>query len=270
MSKSKGNVVLPTAILDEFGSDAVRYWSASARLGVDTAFDQNVLREGRRLVLKILNASRLVKGYKGEGGPPTHPMDRALIARLRAVVEEATARWDAWEHAAALAATESWFWSDFTDNYLELSKERAYAGDASALGTLRLALDVALRLFAPIIVYATEDVWNSDGDAPSSIHKAPWPDASRLEGEDDGCFDAAVAVLTQIRKAKSDASVSIKFPVARLEVRASSSDLGILERVLEDVLVTGSVEKHELVADETVEGFVVSVTLGDAPSQSPS
>ena len=267
MSKSKGNVVLPTAILDEFGADAVRYWSASARLGVDTAFDNNVLREGRRLVMKILNASRLVKGYKGTGGPATHPLDRALLARLRKVVEEATSKWEAWDHAAALAATESWFWSDFTDNYLELSKERAYAGDPSALGTLRLALDTVLRLFAPIIVYATEEVWNEGAEEPSSIHTASWPSPDELQGEDTGSFDAAVAVMTQIRKAKSDAAVSIKFPVKHLEVRASKGDLASLQPVLEDVLTTGSVEAHELVEDDATEGFVVKVTLGDAPSQ---
>lgn len=267
MGKSKGNAVVPTAMLEEFGSDAVRYWSASAKLGVDTAFDNNVLREGKRLITKILNAARLVKGFEGESGPPSHTMDRSLIARLRAVVEETTSKWLAWDHAAALAATESWFWADFTDNYLELSKARAYAGDPSALGTLRLSLNVVLRLFAPILVYVTEEVWNSGAGEPESIHGAPWPEPSELAGEDDGSFAAAVEVMTQIRKAKSDASVSIKFPVQKLEVRGPGSSLALLRGVLEDVLATGSVQSHELIEDGGADGLVASITLADAPSE---
>ncbi|MEA2461627.1 MAG: valyl-tRNA synthetase [Actinomycetota bacterium] len=266
MGKSKGNAMVPTAMLEEFGADAVRYWSASAKLGVDTTFDNNVLREGKRLVTKLLNASRLIRGYEGAGASPTHPLDRALIARLRKVVEEADRRWSAWDHAAALAVTESWFWSDFTDNYLELSKARAYEGDASAIGTLRLALDVVLRLLAPVLIYATEEVWNQGAEPQGSIHTSPWPSPDELEGEDEGGFDAAVLVLTQIRKAKSDASVSIKFPVRNIQVRGPAAQLKILEPVLSDVLTTGSVETYELVPDEGAESLQVSVTLGDAPA----
>ena len=191
MSKSKGNVVLPTDVLDEYGSDAVRYWSASGRLGVDTTADPNVFREGKRLVTKIRNAARLVRGYEGESGEPTHPLDRALIARLRKLVEDATREWESWNHAGALDLTETWFWSDFTDNYLELSKTRAYAGDPSALGTLRTALEVILRLFAPVVPFITEEVWNQDRSEPTSIHREPWPVPDDLPDEvDDGCFDA--------------------------------------------------------------------------------
>jgi valyl-tRNA synthetase len=266
MSKSKGNAVVPTAMLEEFGADAVRYWAASARLGVDTVFDRNVLREGKRLVTKVLNASRLVKGYEGEGAPPSHPLDLALIGRLRRVVEETTRRWDEWDHAGALAAAEGWFWSDFTDNYLELSKNRAYAGDPSALGTLRLALDVVLRLLAPILIYVTEEVWHESADDRGSIHRAPWPRPEELQGDDGGRFDVVVEVLTAIRKAKSDASVSIKFPVADLEVRGPSEKIRSLEGVLEDVLVTGSVASHSVVVDDSLKELIVSVALADAPS----
>ncbi|MCA1707272.1 MAG: valine--tRNA ligase, partial [Actinobacteria bacterium] len=265
MGKSRGNAMVPTEMLEEFGADAVRYWSASAKLGVDTTIDKNVFREGKRLVTKLLNAGRLIKGYEGSGGPPTHPLDRALLARLRKVVQEADKRWTSWDHAAALAVTESWFWSDFTDNYLELSKARSYAGDASALGTLRLALDVVLRLLAPVLIYATEEVWNDGREPQASVHIAQWPTPDELEGEDGGGFDAAVIVLSQIRKAKSDASVSIKFPVRNLQVRGPAAQLRILEGVLSDVLTTGSVENYELLPDQTAESLAASVTLGDAP-----
>jgi valyl-tRNA synthetase len=261
MSKSKGNVVLPTDVLDEYGSDAVRYWSASGRLGVDTTTDANVFREGKRLVTKIRNAARLVRGYEGEPGDPTHPLDRALIARLRKLVEDATTEWESWDHARALDLTETWFWSDFTDNYLELSKTRAYAGDPSALGTLRTALDVVLRLFAPVVPFITEEVWNQERSKPASIHREPWPVPDELpDAVDDGCFDVAVEVLARIRKAKSEAKVSIKWPVTDLSISGSRTKLDLLTTVLDDVLSTGNVRRHSLTETEG-DDVTVEVTL---------
>jgi valyl-tRNA synthetase len=262
MSKSKGNVVVPTDILDEYGADAVRYWAASSRLGVDTAFDPKVFREGRRLVTKIRNAARLVNGYDGDSGASVHPLDRALVARLAALIDDVTARWDEWDHAGALEATETWFWSDFCDNYLELSKARAYAGDPSALGTLRRALDVVVRMFAPILPFGTEEVWNSARSTPESIHSAPWPSPSELEGADDnGSFDAAVSVLTQVRRAKSEAKVSLKHPVEHLEVRGPQRPLGALSAVMSDVAATINVVNHELIPEDSGDGLVASVRL---------
>jgi valyl-tRNA synthetase len=265
MSKSKGNVVVPTAILDEFGSDAVRYWAASARLGWDAAADPNVMREGKRLMTKIRNASRLVLGYEGEVGTPDHPLDRDLLARLRRVVEDATREWEAWNHAGALEKVESWFWNDFTDNYLELSKTRAYAGDGSALATLRTALDVILRLFAPVLPYVTEEVWRSRPGADGSIHLAPWPKPDELPYEvDAGRFEAAVDVLTEVRRAKSEAKKSVRWPVDKLVVAGPRERIGHLDEVMDDLKATGNVTEMELSANDSTHGFTVEVTLAEA------
>jgi len=262
MSKSIGNVVLPTEPLDEYGSDAVRYWAGAARLGVDTATDPNVFKEGKRLITKIRNAARLVLGFEGESGPPTHPLDRALTARLRALVREVTDRWDAWDHAGALSLTETWFWTDFCDNYLELVKTRAYDSDPSALGTLRTSLDVVLRLFAPFVPFITEEVWSTMAKE-GSIHVAAWPREDDLpETDDEGAFDIAVGLLTQIRKAKSDAKVSIKTPVDRLIIKARADELKLLESVLDDLLATANVVEHETAADGASEEPTAYVELG--------
>ncbi len=264
MSKSKGNTVVPTEPLDEFGPDAVRYWAASARLGVDTAIDSGVFKEGKRLVTKMRNAGRLVQNYEGEGGEPEQSLDRALIARLRALVDTVTASWEDWDHAGALAATESWFWGDFCDNYLELSKTRSYAGDPSALGTLRIALDVVVRLFAPVLPYITEEIHNASSKEPSSVHRAAWPSVDELPAaEDDGSFDAGVAVLTKIRKAKSEAKVSLRVPVERAVVRGSKRQLDLFSRVQQDVASTVNVQRFELVTDDKSEELAVSVELGE-------
>ena len=232
-------------------------------MGVDVAADPNVFREGKRLVTKLRNAARLVLGFDEVPGTPGHPLDRALMARLTGLVGAVTERWAAWDHAGALALTETWFWSDFCDNYLELSKTRAYDADPSALATLRAALDVVVRLFAPFIPFATEEVWSSLHPGSGSIHRAAWPKADDLpDGEDDGAFDVAVSLLTQIRKAKSEAKVSIKTPVERMIVTATPRQLELFARIADDLLATANVIEHETQSDGALEEPLVRVTLG--------
>jgi valyl-tRNA synthetase len=272
MSKSKGNVVVPTAPLEQYGPDAVRYWSASARLGIDAAADPNVFKEGKRLVTKIRNAARFVLSFEATSDAARRPLDQALLARLGAVVEQATRAWEDWDHAAGLAVVEHWFWADFCDNYLELVKERAYAGDGGAIGTLRTGLDVVLRLFAPVLPYVTEEVWLSrrgeGAPAPAaadSIHRAAWPSPGELPAaRDDGGFDLAVLVLKEVRKAKSEARVARRLPVELLTVRGPQAKLDLLAGCLDEVVDAGNVQAHELVADDGLTDLEVACRLAAA------
>ncbi len=226
MSKSKGNVVVPTELLSQYGSDAVRYWAASGRYGVDTAFDPGQLKVGRRLAVKILNAAKFVLSLPGPLGPVTAPVDQSLLAALAAVTGEATAALEAFDHAGALEAAERFFWM-FCDDYLELVKARAYAepadpGGASARSALRLALGVLLRLFAPFLPFVTEEAWSWWQDG--SVHLAAWPSAADLPVEEAGpaaltVLATAAAVLGQVRKAKTAAKVSIRAAAERVVVR---------------------------------------------------
>ena len=180
MSKSKGNVVTPAAVLDEFGADAVRYWAASSRLGSDVTYDPGQLRIGRRLAIKILNATRFVLGIPDltadAGQAVTEPLDLAMLRRLADVVADCTHAFGQYDHSRALERAEEFFWS-FCDDYLELVKARGYgergaAGAASAAAALRGALSVLLRLFAPFLPYACEEAWSwwQDGSrAPGSV-----------------------------------------------------------------------------------------------------
>jgi len=250
MSKSKGNATTPMGMLVEHGTDAVRYWAASARLGLDAALDTAQMKVGRRLAIKVLNASKFALSFgevEASGDLTslvTQPLDRSMLAALGDVVDQASRAYESMDYAKALEVTEAFFWT-FCDDYLELVKDRAYGGRdvavseesaASARAALRLALSILLRLLAPVVVFATEEVWSWFNDG--SIHRAPWPDRSELTGagEADPALLAAVGeVLARVRKAKSEAKVGMRAeissmtlvgPAAGLEhVRAAESDL---------------------------------------------
>ncbi|MGC0274026.1 valine--tRNA ligase [Pseudactinotalea sp. Z1739] len=256
MSKSKGNVVTPMGLLEQHGADAVRYWAASARLGADAAFDPQrptQMKIGRRLAIKMLNASKFALSFAGDEpvrldpASVSEPLDRSVLANLARVVEQATAAMEAYDHTRALEVTESFFWT-FCDDYLELVKERAYGGGdapaaavASARATLYLGLDVLLRLFAPVLPFATEEVWSWWREG--SVHRAAWPSAEPLRaagGDADlDLLDASGAALSALRKVKSTAKVSQRTPFGDVELTAP--DPALLEQVRGDLRAAGVV-----------------------------
>jgi valyl-tRNA synthetase len=271
MSKSTGNVVLPTDLLDTYTADAVRYWAASARLGADTAADEKVFKIGKRLQTKLWNAAKFVLAQAGDEGPASREVDRAFLAELSALVARATACFDRFNHAQALQDTETFFWTRFTDTYIELSKVRARDeadpdGRASALATLRLALSVLLRLFAPVLPYVTEEVWSwvyADETGCPSIHRAPWPGAADFAGvappADPASFEAAVACWRALLKAKADAEVAMGHGVANVVLAANAAMLARLRAGLPDVLAAARVREHELFEDAGLEEGSIAI-----------
>ncbi|MCI3934084.1 valine--tRNA ligase [Streptomyces sp. AN091965] len=250
MSKSKGNTVTPTDLLDRHGSDAVRYWAASARPGTDTAFDVGRMKVGRRLATKLLNVGKFVLGIGADPGAAaaTEPLDLALLAELATAVEETTAAFDAFDHARALDRAEQFFWR-FCDDYVELVKARAYGdhGGASARdsarATLHTALDTVVRLLAPVLPFVTEEVrsWYADG----SVHRAAWPSADALRelagDADPRVLATAGEVIAHVRKAKSLARLSLRAEAAAVELWAPRETLGRFALAERDVRAAGRV-----------------------------
>ena len=227
MSKSKGTAITPEDVVKEHSADAVRYWAASGRLGTDAAYDIGQMKVGRRLAIKVLNASKFALSFGEVEGDllsaVTEPLDRAMLAGLRTVIERATAGFEAWDYTRSLEAVEGFFWT-FCDDYLELVKDRAYGGQggapaASARAALRLALDVQLRLLAPFLPYAAEEVWSWWHDG--SIHLSGWPSVAEVPADGDpGVLTAVGGALAAVRKAKSEAKVGMRVEVSAMTISA--------------------------------------------------
>ncbi|MCP4039399.1 MAG: valine--tRNA ligase [bacterium] len=277
MSKSAGNVMTPIPKLEKYTADAGRYWAASARLGVDTAFDEKVWKIGKRLVTKLYNAGKFVLSQTGDVHPVTTELDRAFVAELAKLVERVTAQYEQWNFAHGLQETESFFWTHFTDTYLELAKPRArwhedgaegerLVQSGSAVAALRLGFDVLLRLFAPVLPYITEEIWSwtfAEEKGESSIHRAPWPvaaDFAAVEAPADAnAFELAISALAVINKSKADNEVSLGRGVDKLTLRANAATLGRLASVEGDVLAATRCLAHQSEEDSALEDGEISI-----------
>jgi valyl-tRNA synthetase len=274
MSKSRGNVATPLPLLEQHGADSVRYWAAAGRPGTDTAVDEGQMKVGRRLAMKILNASKFVLGRLGDGPVPAtvvEPIDRDLLRRLAAVVERATASLEGYDYTRAMEATEELFWT-FCDDYVELVKTRSYGNPAdprttSARAALSLALSVQLRLFAPFLPFVTEEVWS--WWQRGSVHRAAWPDAGReilaVIGPGAGVgspeispvLDVAAEVLGAVRREKTAHKRSMRARVALLRVTGDAERLALLELARGDLLDAGGIDDLVLVEARTASVEVV-------------
>jgi len=274
MSKSKGNVVVPAEPIDNHGADAVRYWAASARLGTDAAFDEGQMKIGRRLAIKILNAAKFTLSFETPGGQVSvsEPIDQSMLIKLAEAVQDATVAFENYDHTKALETAERFFWL-FTDDYLELVKERAYNAEgkytaeqqASAVVALRQALHTMLRLFAPFLPFATDEVWSWWQTEGGSIHNSAWPTKAELVDALDlgnaGLLELASIAVSSVRKAKSDAKVSMKAPVESATLAGPAATLTSMRLLENDLKAIGKIST--LSYSEADEVAVVDVVLAE-------
>lgn len=285
MSKSKGNVVTPLKLIETYSADALRYWTARARAGVDTIYDENVFKIGKRLETKLYNASKFVFGRLADVDESllvlsaiTFELDRGFVARLGEVVETVTKSYEEFDWAGALQIIESFFWSEFCDDYLELVKLRTYresldSARLSALATVRIGLAVILRLFAPVLPFITEELWSqmfATSDKPRrSIHISPWPSVSELESiqppDEMTSYSNARTILAEVRREKGNAKVSDRSPVDSLVICAPEPQHKGILAVLEDICAAQAVCQVQL--QNKQDDLIVEVCLAKQDSK---
>ncbi len=275
MSKSKGNVVTPQHLIDTYGADSIRYWAARARLGVDTAFEEQIMAQGKKLVNKLFNASKFVlnivaqsslKDTKDYEQFVTAKTDLSWLSKLAEMLKAAKSAFGTYDYATALDLIEKRFW-DFCDNYLEIIKKRAYdANEKSAVATLMKTTDIFLSAFAPFMPFITEEIYQARPwakDNIGSIHNTLWPDASEYEmsSKDAALYDYISVLSSEIRKAKTAAGVSQRTPVLKATVKAPKNILDILELGLEDLKNVGGFVPNSIQTEESENLEVSDISL---------
>lgn len=271
MSKSKGNVIRPEDVMDNYSADTVRYWSANGRLGQDTAYSEDMLKIGRRHLTKMWNAARLVQiaiadytpveknaAEAVKSGTIKEGFDLWILGRLHEVIDSVTKEFEEYQYSVALSVVEKFFWADYCDNYLELAKGRLYkevgdtAGYESARATLYFVQEAILQLFAPFFPFMTEeifaDLYPKKFTEIGSIHaRGNWPAADSVPASVEYLQRgaAAIDVLSAVRKMKSALNQSMRLPIVKLTLSSApekASDWNSIQEFWPDLQKTISCE----------------------------
>jgi valyl-tRNA synthetase len=285
MSKSKGNVVTPMSYLEQYGGDSVRYWAGRARLGVDTAFDENLFKMGWKLTNKLFNACKFVFTQVENIQFKDHhnfdlnfvdsPIDTAWLYSLKELIRKSTEMFENFDYAGSLQITEEYFWK-FCDHYMELTKARSYSQDEDSLSvkrTLDYSIHMFLRLFSPFFPYLCEELYSYRYKKnKKSVHLETWPslhELSDLTTDDPNSFDFAIELISKIRSEKTKAQKKLKWPVSKLEIKVLKNYEETLKRTLRDLIQAGNIINLSNVSINSVnqlnddEKFEMIVTLAD-------
>ncbi len=237
MSKSKGNVIDPTVVLDSYGADALRYWAAGSKLGEDLDYQEQDLLAGKKFLTKLFNASRFVfmnlKDFDFKKPKKMEKLDEQFLLKLNGLIKGTTEAFENYEYSRAKLLAEKFFWEDFTGNYLEIVKDRIYnaKGDLKKSGqyTLYASLLSILKIFAPITPFITEEIYQEHFrkiEGEKSIHLSKWPETLEAGQKNTEMLDKFLEILNKVRQAKSDAKKSIK---AEIALSIDKKDKEILE-----------------------------------------
>ncbi|RYE05869.1 MAG: valine--tRNA ligase [Rickettsiaceae bacterium] len=260
MSKSKGNIITPSTLLEQYGADVIRYWSSSSNLGADTCYSEDVMKNGKRLVNKLWNAAKFISIHFDliqDSDKQAHltelkskifyPTDQWLINQLVELTNKVEQEMLAYEYSSAIQIIEQFFIKSFCDNYLEITKIRAYnetntkiSDRYSAILTLYQGFQIILKLFAPFLPHITEEIYQQLY-AASSIHsRSSWPKLpQKIENEKIDQVDNLIQILDWVRKFKTSKNISIKAPIQLIEIKGQF----LSEEIIADLKdVTSAIE----------------------------
>ena len=248
MSKSKGNTIEPQYVMNQYGSDALRFWAAGSKLGEDLAYQEKDLVTGKKLVTKLWNATKFglmnLKGYKKTKPKNMEIFDKWLLIKLNKLMKESTESFDSYEFSKVRNEVNNFFWHTFCDNYLEITKDRLYNEEKrgkeakiSAQHTLYISLLNILKLMAPIIPFITDKLYIenfSKSEGFKSIHIDSWPeyDEKMQDKEIEEIGDMGIEAISNVRKEKARLNKPLTAPIKELFV---DKRLMVLEQDLKAV-----------------------------------
>jgi len=219
MSKSKGNGISPESVIKEYGADPLRFWAAGSKLGEDLDYQEQDLIAGKKTVTKLWNASKFVfmnlEDYNGKKPKKLEKIDQEFLEHLENTIKATTKYFETYNYSQSKLTIENFFWNDFTDNYIEIIKKRVYQGTGearlSAQYTLHKSLLTILKLFAPIMPFVTEEIYQiyfKKTEKDKSIHISKWP-KSKQETKVSEPFITFCKILAKVRQAKTNAQKSM-------------------------------------------------------------
>jgi valyl-tRNA synthetase len=239
MSKSKGNIIVPQKLLEQYGADVMRYWTSKSRLGADTVYSEEVMKNGKRLVNKLWNACKFAAIHFDKLDPLDknvqipdieskicHKFDQWLIVKLVELVDKVESDMHNYEYTDAMESIEKFFWSVFCDNYLEITKTRAYnmdgsdnRGQYSAIITLYYSIKILLKLLAPFLPHITEEIWQILYSTKSIHSRGNWSQIKNFSFPVEQIQpDRLIKILDLVRKAKAEKNLSVKANIKVLEI----------------------------------------------------
>jgi valyl-tRNA synthetase len=254
MSKSKGNVIKPQDVLENYGADALRYWAASSKLGEDFDYQEKDVITGKRFITKLLNATNFIFMNLKDYQPKKIKLidtDRMFLVMLNELIVKCTNSFERYEYSKAKTEADGFFWN-FCDNYLEIVKDRVYNGTdkekESAFYTLYTSLFIILKLMAPFIPFVTEEIYQryfKDKEKIKSIHISEWPVEIPVTKKktDEQTYNLLIETIKKIRQEKSKAKKSMN---CSINLTLDSKEKEILNDVLDDLkTVSGAAEITE-------------------------
>ncbi|MAI08888.1 MAG: valine--tRNA ligase [Magnetococcales bacterium] len=278
MSKSKGNVLDPVELIEEFGTDALRYTIGSLTApGADISLGKGKIESSRNFCTKLWNASRfaLMNGVQYDEtfdiNTVNHPVNKWMIAKLSELIDTQNKAYEDFRFNDLSQSLYHFTWGTYCDWYLELTKPMVYGTDEALATetkqTLGWALEKLLRLMHPVMPFITEEIWlalTGKQETGEMLMSQAWPDASNWPKDEKSMDDVdwLINVITAIRTARSENNVPNKAEVVATVRGANDASLSLFKGFESFIKGMTKVEGFENHTGELVKTDVVAVAEG--------
>ncbi len=251
MSKSKGNVIAPQDMINKYSADALRFFATNASLGEDMPFKEQELVRGTRFIIKLWNAARFIDMHKIIGSEfKENISDEWIRNSLNKVISKATNYLNNYEYSKAKKVIVNFFWNEFADYYIEMTKYRLYGSDTAsknaAIRTLREVFLSILKMSAIYVPFVTEEIYRNLYDNDHSIHNQQWPKPGKFNEELDKKGEAMKSVISMVRQYKISNKMSLGAELSKARI---TMPYNIDEELLRGVL---RIKDIELIKDDNV------------------